>query len=103
MCDLIQFDCLLYSWGKSSLGDFIAARSDRGLVAFEFASPDGNAVEELQARFPNVVLTRIRRYRSISAAPTMRRRSGNCCGRSRRALRRAVALSRHRWARGTRA
>ena len=57
MCDLIQFDCLLYAWGKSSLGDFIAARSDRGLVAFEFASPDGNAVEELQTRFPNVVLT----------------------------------------------
>ncbi|HEY4169233.1 MAG TPA: methylated-DNA--[protein]-cysteine S-methyltransferase [Reyranella sp.] len=57
MCDLIQFDDLLYAWGKSSLGDFIAARSDRGLVAFEFASPDGNAVEELQARFPDVAVT----------------------------------------------
>jgi AraC family transcriptional regulator, regulatory protein of adaptative response / methylated-DNA-[protein]-cysteine methyltransferase len=57
MCDLIQFDFLLYAWGKSSLGDFIAAKSDRGLVAFEFASPDGNAVKELQKRFPNVVIT----------------------------------------------
>ena len=56
MCDLIQFDGLLYAWGKSSLGDFIAAKSDRGVVAFEFASPDGNAVKELQARFQNVVL-----------------------------------------------
>lgn len=57
MCDLIQFDYLLYAWGKSSLGDFIAAKSDRGLVAFEFASPDGNAIEELQARFPDATLT----------------------------------------------
>lgn len=57
MCDLIQFDHLLYAWGKSSLGDFIAAKSERGLVAFEFASPDGNAVKGLQVRFPDVVLT----------------------------------------------
>ncbi len=57
MCDLIQFGSLLYAWGKSSLGDFIAVRSDRGLVAFEFANPGGNAIEELQARFPNAALT----------------------------------------------
>ena len=57
MCDLIQFDSLLYACGKSSLGDFIVAQSDRGLVAFEFASADGNAIKQLQARFPNVVLT----------------------------------------------
>jgi len=57
MCDLIQFDHLLYAWGKSSLGDFIAAKSERGLVTFEFASPYGNAATALQARFPNVVLT----------------------------------------------
>ena len=25
-----------YAWGSSSLGDFIAAASDYGLVAFEF-------------------------------------------------------------------
>lgn len=57
MCDLIRFDDLLYAWGRSSLGDFIAVQSDRGLVAFEFASPTGSAVRHLQARFANVVLT----------------------------------------------
>jgi AraC family transcriptional regulator of adaptative response/methylated-DNA-[protein]-cysteine methyltransferase len=57
MCDLIQSDDFLYAWGKSSLGDFIAAQSGRGLVAFEFASPDGSAVKHLQARFPNAALT----------------------------------------------
>ena len=44
-------------WGKSSLGASSPSKSDRGLVAFEFANPDGNAVRELQARFPDVVLT----------------------------------------------
>jgi AraC family transcriptional regulator of adaptative response/methylated-DNA-[protein]-cysteine methyltransferase len=57
MCDLIHFGDLLYAWGTSSLGDFLAVQSDRGLVAFEFANPDGNAVRELQARFPDIVLT----------------------------------------------
>ena len=57
MCDLIQFDGLLYAWGKSSLGDFIAVKSERGLVAFGFASRDGSAIKELQARLPNVALT----------------------------------------------
>lgn len=56
MGDLVPFDFLLYAWGKSSLGDFIAAKSDRGLVAFEFAQPDGTAVKDLQARFPDTVL-----------------------------------------------
>src|SRR5882757_365668 len=57
MCDLIPYDFLLYAWGKSSLGDFIAAKSDRGLVAFEFARRDGGAVKALRARFPGVVMT----------------------------------------------
>jgi AraC family transcriptional regulator of adaptative response/methylated-DNA-[protein]-cysteine methyltransferase len=57
MCDLIQSDGLLYAWGRSSLGDFIAARSTRGLVAFEFARADGSAVRHLQTRFPKAVLT----------------------------------------------
>src|SRR6185312_4502341 len=57
MCDLIHFGDLLYAWGTSSLGDFLAVQSDRGLVAFEFANRDGNAVRELQARFPDIVLT----------------------------------------------
>lgn len=57
MCDLVQFDFLLYAWGKSSLGDFIAAKSERGLVVFEFAHPGGTAVKELHERFPNMVIT----------------------------------------------
>jgi AraC family transcriptional regulator of adaptative response/methylated-DNA-[protein]-cysteine methyltransferase len=56
MCDLIQFDVIRYAWGKSSLGDFIAAMSDRGLVAFEFARRGRDAVSALQERFPNVVI-----------------------------------------------
>ncbi len=57
MSDLIQHDFLLYAWGQSSLGDFIAARSDRGLVAFEFASADSSVVKDLRERFPNIVTT----------------------------------------------
>ena len=52
MCDLIHFGDLLYAWGESCLGDFLAVQSNRGLVAFEFASADGNAIKQLQARFP---------------------------------------------------
>jgi AraC family transcriptional regulator of adaptative response/methylated-DNA-[protein]-cysteine methyltransferase len=50
-------ETLLYAWGRSSLGDFIAVRSDRGLVAFEFARPDGRAVDHLRRRFPDAVIT----------------------------------------------
>jgi AraC family transcriptional regulator, regulatory protein of adaptative response / methylated-DNA-[protein]-cysteine methyltransferase len=42
--------------GTSSLGDFIAVSSDRGLVAFEFASAGGHAVKDLQERFPNDIV-----------------------------------------------
>ena len=41
-----------YSWGRSSLGDFIAAVSNEGLVAFEFVKRDGKALNALNARFP---------------------------------------------------
>lgn len=57
MCDLTVFNWLLYGWGSSSLGDFLAATSDRGLVAFEFADHRGSAVKDLQERFPNHVIT----------------------------------------------
>ena len=57
MCDLFQFGSLFYAWGKSSLGDFIAVQSDRGLVAFEFAGPEGNVLDKLQARLPDAALT----------------------------------------------
>lgn len=36
-----------YAWGTSSLGPFIAASSDRGLVAFEFADPATSSAEAL--------------------------------------------------------
>lgn len=41
-----------YSWGRSSLGDFIAAVSSEGLVAFEFVNRDGKALTALRARSP---------------------------------------------------
>lgn len=45
-----------YAWGLSSLGSFIAAVSDRGLVAFEFANRDEAALDALQGRFPAALL-----------------------------------------------
>lgn len=47
-----------YAWGQSSLGDFIAAASDAGLVAFEFADREADAVEALHARFPDTIVER---------------------------------------------
>ncbi|MBV8743877.1 MAG: methylated-DNA--[protein]-cysteine S-methyltransferase [Xanthobacteraceae bacterium] len=52
MCETIRF-----AWGISSLGDFIVAMSDKGLVALEFSS-DRSATElALQARFPEADVT----------------------------------------------
>lgn len=45
---------ICYAWGHSSLGDFLAAASDRGLVAFEFADRDAASAEVLRVRFPSV-------------------------------------------------
>jgi AraC family transcriptional regulator, regulatory protein of adaptative response / methylated-DNA-[protein]-cysteine methyltransferase len=45
-----------YAWGKSSLEDFIAATSDRGLVAFEFAGRGAAPLTALKARLPEVSL-----------------------------------------------
>jgi AraC family transcriptional regulator of adaptative response/methylated-DNA-[protein]-cysteine methyltransferase len=56
MSELIQIDAIRYAWGQSSLGDFIAAMSDRGLVAFEFARSGGDAVGALQQHFPETVV-----------------------------------------------
>lgn len=47
-----------YAWGDSSLGRFIAAVSDAGLVAFEFAEREAETVEALRARFPDATLER---------------------------------------------
>ncbi len=43
-------ETIRYAWGQSSLGPFLAACSDRGLVAFEFAAESAAAVEALRTR-----------------------------------------------------
>jgi AraC family transcriptional regulator of adaptative response/methylated-DNA-[protein]-cysteine methyltransferase len=40
-----------YAWGSSSLGNFIAATSDHGLVAFEFGESGAAMVDALRMRF----------------------------------------------------
>ena len=49
-------ETIRYAWGTSSLGEFIAARSDRGLVALEFAKRAGSLTSALTSRFPEAVL-----------------------------------------------
>jgi AraC family transcriptional regulator of adaptative response/methylated-DNA-[protein]-cysteine methyltransferase len=44
-----------YAWGESSLGDFIAAASAEGLVAFEFGDRRSALVSELCARLPDAI------------------------------------------------
>jgi AraC family transcriptional regulator, regulatory protein of adaptative response / methylated-DNA-[protein]-cysteine methyltransferase len=56
MSNFTQADTIHYAWGQSSLGDFIAAMSDRGLVAFEFARRGGDAVGALRERFPAAIV-----------------------------------------------
>lgn len=48
MRELIRF-----AWGSCSLGDFIAAMSDKGLVAVEFSQNRGAMEDALRARFPD--------------------------------------------------
>lgn len=48
-------DDIRYAWGESSLGDFIAALSRGGLVAFEFADR-GSALDRLRERLPQAAL-----------------------------------------------
>jgi AraC family transcriptional regulator of adaptative response/methylated-DNA-[protein]-cysteine methyltransferase len=45
-------ETIRYARGQSSLGPFIAACSDRGLVAFEFADPAAASPDVLRTRFP---------------------------------------------------
>jgi AraC family transcriptional regulator of adaptative response/methylated-DNA-[protein]-cysteine methyltransferase len=54
--EAIMSERIRYAWGASSLGDFIAAISDRGLVAFEFADRGAAALETLRAEFPGALL-----------------------------------------------
>lgn len=52
MNDSTTAERIRYAWGESSLGNFVAAASDKGLVAFEFADRSAAAADSLQARFP---------------------------------------------------
>lgn len=45
-----------YAWGESSLGDFMVATSEEGVVAFEFAQGGAAALDALRARFPGAEL-----------------------------------------------
>lgn len=45
-----------YAFGPSSLGEFLAARSDQGLVVFEFVDEKERRVERLRERFPDAVV-----------------------------------------------
>ena len=50
--DRTMSDNIRYAWGESSLGNFISAWSDDGLVVFEFADRAGNALEVVRSAFP---------------------------------------------------
>jgi AraC family transcriptional regulator, regulatory protein of adaptative response / methylated-DNA-[protein]-cysteine methyltransferase len=45
-------EMIRFAWGTSTLGDFMLAVSDKGLVAAEFSPGHGATEEALRARFP---------------------------------------------------
>jgi AraC family transcriptional regulator of adaptative response/methylated-DNA-[protein]-cysteine methyltransferase len=45
-------EIIRFAWGASSLGDFIVAVSDKGIVALEFGSSHAESEDALRARFP---------------------------------------------------
>src|ERR1700733_15348779 len=45
-----------YAWGNSSLGEFITAVSDDGLVAFEFGEQVTVMLDTLHMRFPDAAI-----------------------------------------------
>lgn len=49
-------ETIRYAWGTSSLGGFIAASSERGLVALEFGKREGRLTSALKGRFPDAEL-----------------------------------------------
>jgi AraC family transcriptional regulator of adaptative response/methylated-DNA-[protein]-cysteine methyltransferase len=49
-------EILRYTWGDSSLGDFLVAASEKGVVAFEFVDRRDAAMDALRIRFPDAVL-----------------------------------------------
>jgi len=45
-------EIIRFAWGIGSLGDFMVAMSDKGLVALEFSSSHSATEDALRARFP---------------------------------------------------
>jgi AraC family transcriptional regulator of adaptative response/methylated-DNA-[protein]-cysteine methyltransferase len=45
-------EIIRFAWGSSSLGDFMVAISDKGLVAIEFSSRSAATEDALRSRFP---------------------------------------------------
>jgi AraC family transcriptional regulator, regulatory protein of adaptative response / methylated-DNA-[protein]-cysteine methyltransferase len=45
-------EIIRFAWGTSSLGDFILAMSDKGVIALEFSSHHSASEDTLRARFP---------------------------------------------------
>jgi AraC family transcriptional regulator, regulatory protein of adaptative response / methylated-DNA-[protein]-cysteine methyltransferase len=46
-----------YAFGQSSLGEFLAASSEHGIVAFEFVDKKDRPVQRLRERFPDAEVT----------------------------------------------
>ena len=57
MCEIIRF-----AWGTSSLGDFMVAMSDEGIVSLEFSSIHTAMEDTLRIRFPGANLERSQEY-----------------------------------------
>lgn len=49
-------EIIRFAWGNSSLGDFIVATSDKGIVALEFNSQRSAMEDALRLRFPEADL-----------------------------------------------
>jgi AraC family transcriptional regulator of adaptative response/methylated-DNA-[protein]-cysteine methyltransferase len=46
-------EIIRFAWGTSSLGDFLVATSEKGLVALEFTSHGAEMEDALRGRFPD--------------------------------------------------
>lgn len=51
-------EIIRFAWGISSLGDFVVAMSDKGIVALEFSSLRGAMEDALRIRFPDADIER---------------------------------------------
>lgn len=51
-------EIIRFAWGISSLGDFVVAMSDKGIVALEFSSMHAAMEDALRIRFPEAELER---------------------------------------------